>query len=106
MARGRAAAAPLRGMERVQGEARQRAEAAAGQAAAAEGRLPVGAGRARQELPDGRVLPVRAAREEAPRPFSSLYARAAPRARRAEGYRGSDRCRRGAGGPTSPADLL
>src|SRR5205085_12062754 len=72
VARGRAAAAALRGVERLQGEALERAEAPAGASRAAEGRLPLGPGRPRQELPHGRVLPLRATRAQAPRALPSL----------------------------------
>ena len=58
---------------------------------AAEGRLPLGAGRARQELPDGRLLPVRAAGAQAPRALPPFHARDPSRAGRAEGHRGPDR---------------
>src|SRR5688572_20155716 len=55
MARGRAAAAAVRGVDRVQEAPQLRLEAVDRQAGAAEGRLLVGPGRARQELPDGRL---------------------------------------------------
>src|SRR3954467_1643104 len=57
MAGRRALAAALRRMDRIQEKAQQRAEAAAGQAAAAEGRLSLGPGGTRQELPHGQLLP-------------------------------------------------
>src|SRR5687768_3518881 len=67
VARGRAPATPVRRVGRVQAPPLERTEAPAGQATASEGRVSLGAGRTRQELPDGRLFLVRAARAQAPR---------------------------------------
>ena len=74
--------------------------------AAAARRVPLGPGRARQELPDGQLLPDRAAGAEAARALPPLHARRPPRDGDAQGPRGSARRGRLAHREALPAGLL